>query len=137
MAQEKGASETEHAGGGRMRDIAGTRYLVVVCSTIVVGAILFWVGGTLIGVVCLQLEENQKMRMVPDSRGEPMSLSLDWRLACAGCAAFASGLCLMIRAQISVFRRTGMRRSLITTRLRFVERRGGIRKKPVRYDQKH
>jgi len=114
--------------------MGGRRYLVAVCSAIVLGAVLFWIGGVLIGLAMLELEENRKMFLLrgpgPEATTTP---SLDWRLVCAGLAVFASGLCLMVLTQISIFRRTYVERRKIVMRLRFVERRGGIRKKRVIY----
>ena len=82
------------------------RYLVAVCSAIVLGAVLFWIGGVLIGLAMLELEENRKMFLLRGPGAEATAPSLDWRLVCAGLAVFASGLCLMVLTQISIFKRT-------------------------------
>jgi len=113
--------------------MGGGRYLVAVCSAIVLGAVLFWIGGVLIGLAMFELEENRKMFLLRGPGPEARAPFLDWRLGGAGLAVFASGLCLMVLTQISIFRRTYVERPKIIIRLRFVERRGGIRKKRVIY----
>ncbi len=110
-----------------------TRYVLAACSGLVAGALLVAMGGTLIGLAMLALTENRKLFLIT---GYPQTVSpprLDWGLMSAGAGVFGAGLAMMVLVQRSVFTRTLVRNKEVMLRLRFVERRGGVRKKRITY----
>ena len=89
--------------------VRGVVYILAVAFAMVFGAVFTCIGGGVMGVVVLQLED---------------SLSVNWYAMILGVTVFVGGLVLMVVSQRSVFRRTqrGWERRKKTTRVRILDR---------------
>ncbi len=108
-------------------------YVLAACSGLVAGAVLVGVGGTVIGLGMLELEENRRLFLMAKDQEALSPPQLDWGQILAGHGVLCVGLVMMVLAQRSVFTRTLVEKEEVMLRLRFVERRGGVAKKRVTY----
>lgn len=107
--------------------------VALVCSGLVVGAVLIGLGGTLIGLAMLELTERRRLFLIADGQEAVGPPQADWGQVSVGMGMLGVGLGLMVVTQRSVFARTLVKREKVMLRLRFVERRRGVRKKKITF----